>query len=58
MKAILVADDQSLSWSDTETPQVDAGEVLISVKATAINRADLLQRQGGYPPPPGASPIL
>ena len=43
MKAILVADDQSLSWSDTETPQVDAGEVLISVKATAINRADLLQ---------------
>ena len=58
MKAILLADDQSLSWSDTETPQVDAGEVLISVKATAINRADLLQRQGGYPPPPGASPIL
>ena len=58
MKAILVADDQSLSWSDTQTPQVDAGEVLISVKATAINRADLLQRQGGYPPPPGASPIL
>ena len=58
MKAILVADDQSLSWSDTETPQVDAGEVLISVKATAINRADLLQRHGGYPPPPGASPIL
>ncbi len=58
MKAILVADDQSLSWSDTEIPQVDAGEVLISVKATAINRADLLQRQGGYPPPPGASPIL
>ena len=58
MKAILVADDQSLSWSDTENPQVDAGEVLISVKATAINRADLLQRQGGYPPPPGASPIL
>ena len=58
MKAILVADDQSLSWSDTETPQVDVGEVLISVKATAINRADLLQRQGGYPPPPGASPIL
>ncbi|MEE2914771.1 MAG: NAD(P)H-quinone oxidoreductase [Pseudomonadota bacterium] len=58
MKAILVADDQSLSWSDTETPQVDAGDVLISVKATAINRADLLQRQGGYPPPPGASPIL
>ncbi|MEM7364925.1 MAG: NAD(P)H-quinone oxidoreductase [Pseudomonadota bacterium] len=58
MKAILVADDQSLSWSDTETPRVGAGEVLISVKATAINRADLLQRQGGYPPPQGASPIL
>ncbi len=33
-------------------------ELLVRVHATALNRADLLQRQGGYPPPPGASPIL
>ena len=58
MKAIVVADDQSLSWSEVEAPTPGAGEVLIAVKATAINRADLLQRQGGYPPPPGASPVL
>jgi putative PIG3 family NAD(P)H quinone oxidoreductase len=38
------------------TPQPD--EVVIDVAATAINRADLLQRQGNYPPPPGASPYL
>ena len=32
------------------------GEVLVRVTASAVNRADLLQRQGFYPPPPGASP--
>ncbi|MAV27986.1 MAG: NAD(P)H-quinone oxidoreductase [Gammaproteobacteria bacterium] len=58
MKAIVFADDQSLSWSEVESPALGAGEVLIEVKATAINRADLLQRAGGYPPPPGASPVL
>ncbi len=36
-------------------PDVGPGEVLIDVAATAVNRADLLQRQGHYPPPPGAS---
>jgi NADPH:quinone reductase len=39
-------------------PRLASGEVLIRVKAAGINRADLLQRQGHYPPPPGASPIL
>ncbi len=39
-------------------PSPGAGEVLVRVKAAGINRADLLQRQGHYPPPPGASPIL
>ncbi|BCW90386.1 Phthiocerol synthesis polyketide synthase type I PpsC [Alphaproteobacteria bacterium SO-S41] len=39
-------------------PQPAAGEVLIKVKATALNRADLIQVQGFYPPPPGASDIL
>jgi NADPH2:quinone reductase len=47
-----------LSWQ--EVPDIDAGvgEVLIQVKAAGINRADLLQAAGLYPPPPGASPIL
>jgi NADPH:quinone reductase len=39
-------------------PRPGAGEVLVRVAAAGINRADLLQRQGHYPPPPGASPIL
>jgi putative PIG3 family NAD(P)H quinone oxidoreductase len=39
-------------------PLPAAGEVLIDVAATAVNRADLLQRRGLYPPPPGASPVL
>jgi putative PIG3 family NAD(P)H quinone oxidoreductase len=43
-----------------EVPDAEAGpgEILVDVAATAVNRADLLQRQGLYPPPPGASPIL
>ena len=39
-------------------PRPGSGEVLVRVEAAGINRADLLQRQGHYPPPPGASPIL
>jgi NADPH:quinone reductase len=39
-------------------PQPGPGEALVRVAAAGINRADLLQRQGHYPPPPGASPIL
>lgn len=39
-------------------PQPGAGEVLIRVAAAGVNRADLLQRAGHYPPPPGASPVL
>jgi NADPH2:quinone reductase len=39
-------------------PQPGEGEVLVRVRAAGLNRADLLQRQGYYPPPPGASPIL
>ncbi|MFN5059001.1 MAG: NAD(P)H-quinone oxidoreductase [Chloroflexota bacterium] len=40
------------------TPTPRDGELLVKVAATALNRADLLQRRGGYPPPAGASPIL
>jgi putative PIG3 family NAD(P)H quinone oxidoreductase len=39
-------------------PKPGPGEVLVKVAGTAVNRADCMQRQGNYPPPPGASPIL
>ncbi len=39
-------------------PQPKAGEVLVKVHAAGVNRPDVAQRQGAYPPPPGASPIL
>src|SRR5688572_2537354 len=47
-----------LVWSEVPDPACRDGEVLVDVVATAVNRADLLQRQGFYPPPPGASEIL
>ncbi len=47
-----------LTWSEVPDPRPAEGEVLIDVAASAVNRADLLQRQGFYPPPPGASDIL
>ena len=54
MKAILInKEDQSLSWSEVPNPVLKAGEVIIKVRAAAVNRADLLQREGNYPPPPG-----
>lgn len=54
MKAILInKNDQSLSYSDVPNPIVKKGEVLIETYAAALNRADLLQREGSYPPPPG-----
>lgn len=58
MKAIIVDSEKNLHWQDTETPEVSSNEVLIKVAATAINRADLMQRAGFYPPPPGASTIM
>ncbi|MBS2033387.1 NAD(P)H-quinone oxidoreductase [bacterium] len=57
MKAILIREGQ-LVWDDTPTPEPQEGEVLLKVRATAVNRADLSQRSGRYPPPPGASEIL
>ncbi len=47
-----------LELRDVPAPDVRPGEVLLDVAATAVNRADLLQRQGYYPPPPGASEII
>lgn len=53
MKAILVNKDQSLRWDDVPTPTPAEDEVLIEIHAAALNRADLMQREGDYPPPPG-----
>src|SRR5271154_1402633 len=47
-----------LTVAEAPVPMPGQGDVLIRVAAAGINRADLLQRQGHYPPPPGASPIL
>lgn len=59
MKAILVDEkNQDLYISDVEDPVLKEGELLVRIKATAINRADLLQRKGLYPPPAGASTII
>src|SRR5438445_6123718 len=47
-----------LRVQERETPKPAAGEVLIEVHAAGINRPDVFQRMGNYPPPPGASEIL
>jgi putative PIG3 family NAD(P)H quinone oxidoreductase len=46
-----------LSWTEQPDPQPGPGEVLLDVVATAVNRADLLQRQGNYAPPPGVTDV-
>ncbi|MFD5091673.1 NAD(P)H-quinone oxidoreductase [Amycolatopsis thailandensis] len=51
-------DPDVLEWTEVPDPVAGEGEVVIEVAASAVNRADLLQRQGNYPPPPGASDIL
>ncbi|MDD6564088.1 MAG: NAD(P)H-quinone oxidoreductase [Clostridiales bacterium] len=53
MKAILVNDDRSLRWDNVPNPQIKSEEVLVEIHAAALNRADLMQREGDYPPPPG-----
>lgn len=61
MKAVLIdrpGDETVLRIGDAPEPVLSAGELRLRVAATAVNRADLLQRQGHYPPPPGASSIL
>ena len=47
-----------LEWAEVPDPVAGPGEVVVDVVASAVNRADLLQRQGAYPPPPGASEII
>ncbi|HEY6379888.1 MAG TPA: alcohol dehydrogenase catalytic domain-containing protein, partial [Candidatus Dormibacteraeota bacterium] len=61
MRAILVdhpGGPEVLGLGEVPDPVPGPGEVLLRVRASAVNRADLLQRQGLYPPPPGASEIL
>ena len=53
MKAMLVDDKQNLVWSDVAEPIINDDEVLVKIYAAALNRADLLQRQGKYPSPKG-----
>lgn len=49
---------EALVWAEVPDPIPCPNEVIVDVAATAVNRADLLQRQGHYPPPPGAPPYL
>lgn len=61
MKAIVVdgaGGPEKLVLRDVPEPELGRSRVLVDVRATALNRADLLQRRGLYPPPPGASDIL
>lgn len=61
MKAILLKNfggTEELYLGNAQIPQLTENEVLVKVRATALNRADLLQRRGLYPPPPGESEIL
>ncbi len=53
MKAILVNDDRSLRWDDVPDPVMKDDEVIVKIEAAALNRADLMQREGDYPPPAG-----
>lgn len=53
MKAMLVDENKNLVWSDVADPVIGDEEVLVQIYAAALNRADLLQREGKYPSPPG-----
>ena len=59
MKAVLVdKDTRHLYVGEWQDPVMGEGDILVSVKATALNRADLVQKIGKYPPPPGESTVL
>ena len=53
MKAMLVDTNKNLVWSEVPDPVIKEDEVLVKIHAAALNRADLLQREGKYPSPPG-----
>lgn len=53
MKAILINEDRSLRWDDVSNPVLGNDDCLVKIEAAALNRADLMQREGDYPPPAG-----
>ncbi len=53
MHAILINDNKELIWGEVPDPVRKDGEIIIDIRAAALNRADLMQREGTYPPPPG-----
>lgn len=58
MRVIVVDDEKNLVVDEIPTPVPTAGEVLVRIEAAGINRADLMQRQGLYPPPPGITDVM
>ena len=58
MRAIVAESSDQLSWQEVSDATAGPGEVLIKVAAAGVNRADVLQAAGKYPPPPGASEII
>ena len=61
MKAIIQTDlsnPRALEWADAPEPTLEDGQVLVKVKAAGVNRADLLQAAGHYPPPKGVTDTL
>ncbi len=58
MRAIVAESSEQLSWQDVPDASPGPGEVLVKVAAAGVNRADVLQAAGKYPPPPGASDII
>jgi putative PIG3 family NAD(P)H quinone oxidoreductase len=59
MHAVVITepgDPDVLRWTEVQDPVAGPGEVVVDVAASGVNRADLMQRQGMYPPPPGAPP--
>src|SRR6266436_5833582 len=61
MKAVIVekpGDESVLKLGEAPDPKIKPDELLIRVRAAGVNRADILQRHGFYPPPPGASEII
>ena len=61
MRAVITTEaggPEVLTLDDVPTPEPKPGQLLIAVVAAGVNRADILQRQGHYPPPPGESDII
>src|SRR3954451_24775583 len=58
MKAVTIKDGGELVLADHPGPEPAKGEVLVRVRAAGLNGADMLQRKGGYPAPPGSPPDI